>query len=66
MVLWQPQANNSEPYKKQTLVQILKGIFDLSFDGGCVQIFDSIHGNIESDTNRIGRDRLGGASNGDP
>lgn len=60
MVLWQPQTNSNEPYKKQTLVQILKDIFELSFDGGCVQIFDSIHGNIKSDTNRIGRDRLGG------
>lgn len=50
MVLWQPQANNSEPYKKQTLVQILKGIFDLSFDKECMRINDLfiMHGKIES------------------
>ncbi len=50
MVLWQPQANSSEPYKKQTLVQILKVIFELSFDKGYARINDVIimHGKIES------------------
>ncbi len=50
MVLWQPKINSNEPYKKQTLVQLLKVIFQLSFDNGCARINDVIimHGNIES------------------